>query len=188
MAIRRLDFFEQFGDTYLLQLLEPPGVPAGTREFRILILRADGTESIFGIYRHQPEHPEAPVKAFGRYIYAGPEAEQKALRDWETEQARVAKFEAMEDHIKAQQTAGDLKTPEISGKKATCSVCQAQTDNYLTARWWTSLETGEFVCPACKKPGDFPHGLFLTLSEDEQVEMTTTVIEQRVEMRSEGSP
>jgi hypothetical protein len=155
------------------------------REFRILIVRADGTTSIFGIYRHQPEFPLEPVMAFGRYIYVGPEAEKRALCDWETEQARVGKFEAMEDHIKAQQATADEKTPEISGKKATCSGCKAETDNYVRDRWWTSQATGEFVCPACKKPGDFPHGLFLTLTEDEQVEMTNVVIEKRTDLAKE---
>ena len=186
MAIRRLDSFEAFGDTYLLQLLEPPGVPVGVREFRILILRADQTESIFGIYRHQPEFPLEPVISFGRLIYAGPEAEQRALRDWENEQVRVARFEAMEDKIKAQQDQADQKTPEISGKKAACSLCKrAETDNYVRDRWWTSEATGLFVCPACTKPGDFPHGTFLTLSEDEQVVLTSEVIKQRTDLAEE---
>jgi len=182
MAIRRLDSFEKFGDAYLLQLLEPPGVPEGTREFRILVIMADGSESIFGIYRYKPEHPPAPVMAFGRYIYVGPDAERRALHDWEIEHIRVKRFEDMDEHIKDQQDAADEKTPEISGKKAICSSCKAETDNYLRNRWWTSQATGEFVCQSCKKPGDFPHGLFLTLSPDEQVVMTGQVIKQRMDM------
>ena len=37
--------------------------------------------------------------------------------------------------------AADEKTPEIAGKKAICSGCKAETDNYMRDRWWTSQTT-----------------------------------------------